>query len=370
MPKDDLVDKALDAAFDKIDAAEPDPVEEPVEEPQTEVEEEQPLAAEAEEQISDKEANVEEDKAPEGSTEAAKPVETNDEPIEIPAFLSAETKALLAEATPALRKKMISEYEQRENTTRRALQESSSLKAERARVEEVVKPHSTRLRAMGIKETADIVDRALAWDELITKDPRSFIIAQMKQNGISPQDLLEDGVVDTGASQYQDPRVDEALEAARAAKEQLENFQLEQQRTVLSQELETFKSGKDARGATRKAFVEMFQPQIAETIKQIKANPEFSHLDRGQVLHEAYEYVVQNALSSGFQFVTPAQPKPAPTKEEIAKTTAKQQAASGSVRGAPASGTSTPRPKLKGKDFNEKLESALDIGMSRAYTSR
>jgi len=364
---DDLIEKAMDSAEEKLAESNPDPVEAP----ESEVEHDEPLAAKSEsnEEISGKEANEEDDKASEETVEVEKPAESEAEPIEIPAFLPAETKALLAEASPQLRKKIVAAYEQQEQTTRRALSESGQLKAEKARVDEVFAPHRTRLQAQGVKDIADLASRALAWDELITKDPKAFVIAQMKQNGITPQDLLEDAGNDPG-QQYSDPRVDEALEAARAAKEQLDSFQLEQQKQVLTQELESFKSGKDPRGATRKAFVEMFEPQIAQTIGMIKADPSYAHLSRQDVMNHAYEYVVTNALNSGFQFVNPAAPKLAPTKEQVIETANKQKSAAGSVRGAPASGTSTPRPRLKGETFEQRLESALDKAQSRTAANR
>lgn len=370
-----IIDRALDSAQERIDdAASPDPVEVPVKEETKEAPEveevEQPLAAEADEKISGKEANEGEDKASEETVEAAKPAESEVEPIEIPAFLPAETKALLAEANPALRQKIVAAYNQQEQTTRRALSESGQLKAEKARVDEVFAPHRTRLQAQGVKDIADLASRALAWDELITKDPKAFVIAQMKQNGITPQDLMqEDAGYDPG-QQVNDPRVDEALEAAKQAKEQFESFQLEQQRTVLTQELESFKQGKDSSGVTRKAFVEMFEPQIAETIKLIKSDPQYNHLSRQDVMHHAYEYVVSNARASGFQFVTPAQKAAPLTNEQVIANANKQKAAASSVKGAPASGTSKPRPRLKGDSFEEKLNSAMDIAESRSSTGR
>ena len=370
MAHDDLVEKALDAAMDKIDAETPDePVAESVQEeaePTLEpVAEEQ---SEEAEQISGEEANVEEDKASEGAVEAEKPAEPEAEPIEIPTFLPAETKALLAEASPALRKNLIAAYNQQENTVRRALSESGTLKAEKARVDEVFAPHKTRLQAQGVKDIADLASRALAWDELITKDPKAFVIAQMRQNGITPQDLLEDTGNDPG-QQYTDPRVDEALERAERAEKAFEEFQANQTKAQLASELETFKNGKDSTGLVRRQFVEMLEPQIARTVAAIKADPEYQHLTNEQVLHHAYEYEVSQARS-GFKAVAPVAPKPMPTKEEVEKQAAKQKAATGSVRGAPASGTSTPRPRLKGNSFEEKLNSALDIGMSRTATNR
>lgn len=367
----DLIDRAMDAAEATIAESnpEPDPVkEEPVEETQTE--EEAPLAAADEEQISGKEANEGEAKAAEGDAEVEKPAETESEPIELPQFLPAETKALLAEASPKLREKIVALYNQQEQTTRRALSESGQLKAEKARVDEVFAPHKTRLQAQGVRDIADLASRALAWDELITKDPKAFVIAQMKQNGITPQDLMQEDAGQETGQQFSDPRVDEALEAAKQAKEQLESFQLEQQKQVLTQELEAFKAGKDPRGATRKAFVEMFQPQIGEAIKLIKADPQFEHLSRQDILNHAYEYVVTNALNSGFQFVSPTQPKPQPTREEIIATANKQKAAASSVKGGPASGVSKPRPRLKGDSFEEKLNSAMDIAESRTSANR
>lgn len=360
MAIDDLIDKAMDAAEDRIEA---DSTPDPVEAPEPEVEQEEPLAAK--EQISGNEANEETSEAEQGATEAEKPVVNQDEPIELPAFLPAETKALLAEASPQLRKKIVAAYEQQEQTTRRVLSESGQLKAEKARVDEVFSPHRTRLQAQGVKDIADLASRALAWDELITKDPKAFVIAQMRQNGITPQDLLEDAGNDPGVSQYQDPRVDEALEAAKQAKEQLESFQLEQQKQVLTTELESFKNGQDSTGVKRRAFVDMFEPQIAQTIGMIKADPQYGHLSRQEVMHHAYEYVVSQARASGFQFAPPAAPKPVPTAESIAAQASKQRAASGSVRGAPASGTSTPRSRLKGETFEQRLESAMDKAESR-----
>ena len=376
MPVDDLVDKALDAAFDRIDdAAEPDPVkEDPKPEPTPEPEEEKPIAVEGEtaEPVSDSKANAEDDKAQDVEAEDASPADASPEPIELPAFLSAETKALLAEAKPELRKKLVAQYNQQETTTRRALHEASGLKAERAKVDEVVAPHRARLAAQGISNTSDLVSRALAWDELLRTDPKAFVIAQMKQNGISPQDLFEDaGEYGSTAPVIQDPRVDEALERAAKAQQMLEDFQLNQKRAELTSKLETFKNGKDSAGQVRRAFVEMLEPQIAATVAAIKADEGYSHLTEDEVLHHAYEFEVKKAHERGFR-ITGAEPapKPAKTPAEIAAISLKQKNAATSVRGAPASGTSTPRPRLKGDSFNDRLESAMDIAESRASARR
>ena len=372
MPVDDIIDRALDSAEEIISDANPDPVEAPKEESKPEPitepgEEDVPQAAKDSKQISGKEANEEEDKADSnGEAEGESPATPEDEPIEIPAFLPADTKALLAEASPQLRKKVIAAYAQQEETTRRALGEAGSLKAEKARVDEVLSPHRTRLQAQGIRDTSDLVSRALAWDELMTKDIKGFLVAQLKQNGLTPNDLYE-GAEEVSGAQITDPRIDEAIEEAKSAKQAFEDFQLNQQKQVLASKLESFKNGKDSTGATRKTFVEMFEPQIAHTIGLIKADPQYQHLSEDEILHHSYEYVVSNARS-GFQAVTPQ--KQAPTQEQIIANAKKQKAASGSVRGAPASGTSNSRPRLKGDSFNERLDSALDLAESRSSSGR
>jgi hypothetical protein len=81
-----------------------------------------------------------------------------------------------------------------------------------------------------------------------------------------------------------------------------------------------------------------------------QANPELSLID---VLTQAYDEVKSEVMSfSG----SVAKPNPA----ALAANAQKAQAAASSVNGAPSAAILAPKSRLKGNNFNEKLDSAIN----------
>lgn len=310
----------------------------------------------AKEQVSDQVADVEQsEEAQEVASTEVEPVSTQVEaapPIDLPAFWSADEKAALAKAPREVMEIVARKEAQRNEFAQRLATESERGRAIEARISEVIKPYETKLKAQGVKDPLELFERQLAWNDLFTADRASVkrgLADLMQKNGLTPEDFYD--VEDSQSVEPQtDPRVEEALREAKEAKESFQSWQSEQQKRALMSEVESFKNGKDSTGQVRKAFVEMYEPQIAQAVSAMKAqNPQ---LTNEQALSSAYEWVVGEARKA-FGVSGSKLPTSQPDVKKI-------QAASGSITGAPANGAATPRAKLKGKNFNEKIDSALD----------
>lgn len=292
-------------------------------------------------------------------TDALEPQATEEvvtEIIEAPQFWSADKKELFAKAPPELQRAITEHEAQRNEYVHRLANESERGRAIEKRVGEVFKPYELKLKALGINDPMQAAERLMAWNEIIESDPLTAVKTLMERNGLTPQDLMYQDYGD-GQPQgpYQsDPRVDEVIAKAEAAERKLQEWQESQQTAALHNEVNAFKNSKDSSGQIRKAFAEMYAPQISQAAEAIaRINPQLSI---GERLTQAYDYV-QTEVRKLVGGAPVAAPKPV---AQIAAQAKKAQAAASSVTGAPSSGTSPQRPGAK------TIDEAIDRAFERA----
>jgi hypothetical protein len=222
----------------------------------------------------------------------------------------------------------------------------------------VFKPYELKLKAYGVSDPLQAAERLLAWNDIIENDPLTAVKTLMQRNGLTPQDLMyQDDGNGQPQQQYQsDPRVDEAIAKAEAAERRLQEWQESQQMAALQNEVNAFKNSKDSSGQTRKAFAEMYAPQISQAVDALtRLNP---GLSRTEQLTQAYDYVQAEVRKLVGGSVTNGV-RPAAKPEQLAQHAKKAQAAASSVTGAPASGTAPQRPSAKS------IEEAMDRAEER-----
>lgn len=366
----DIIDNALDAAIAKLDEAdgvkesptqsEPDesneiPVEEPTEDlpkvtksrddkgkfTKTKAEEPTPEA-----NLKDQEANAE---LKEPEVQSEEPV--TKEPLNPPAFWTAKQKALFEKADPALQETILErELFLQQQVSRQANEESRGKAFEKRLYEDMgndpskISTHRAELRLQGLRDEVEELHRYRAWNSVFKSNPKAAIADLMAKEGMTPQDFYQDNA----AAQYPvDPRIEEALAEARAAKQLADDFKAqaeEQKQYQLKSEIDSFKQGKDSLGRVRKGFAELYAPQISQAVDAIQAK--YPHLSLSDALTHAYEYVVSEASKAfgvnGSQ--KPIAPKP---QEQVIADAKKAKAASTMAIGAPVTGSAPQRPRAK-----------------------
>jgi len=354
---DDIIEKAMDAAEAEIEATtetETNPVETEATEDLVETQEiakrvapekkqrtktEEPASEETEEAVS-------EEAAPEPQPEPAS---------DLPEYMPAKLKTALSKVPKEVRDEFIAYDQQRTEWANKLHGESSRGKQIEQKMTEVYEPYRQQLAVAGIRDPLEATSRVLAWNEMLTSEDdataKKAFFTLLKQRGWSAEDLLYDATQQQDP--YYDPRTDEALEAAQAAREELEEFKRGQAAEKANQEIEAFSNGKDSAGALRAPLVKMFEPQIADALIEIKKiRPD---LPTSEQLHHAYEFIIGEARKSGI-LATP--PQKASAQKAIA--------AASSVTGSPGTAVATQRNKAKGKSFEDKLNSALDEALESA----
>lgn len=295
------------------------------------------------------------------NVETQEPVTQADQTIEAPMFWSAEDKANFTKATPEVRKAVLRYEEQRNKWGQQLQRDAERGKSYQARLYEGYEPqqvqqHQAELKLNGIRDEVEELHRYRAWDKIFKSDPSRAISDLMKKNGLTPQAFIEG----EENQEYVDPRIEQAISEAQAAKAQAEEIKASfeaQKNEAFKTQIDSFKSGKDSQGNTRKAFAEMYAPQISQAYDAIQGS---QPMLMEQALHHAYEYVLDNARK---QFgVGPAIAAVAPkAKEQVIAQAKKAQAASNSISGAPKSGISMSRPKAK------TIDEALDRAEEQVY---
>lgn len=323
----DVIDRALDSAEEILAEREQ------IDQEAKEVEKVEPAATKAPE--------VEDLENPEAepTAEAAPIAETPpvvEQAIEPPSFWSADRKAIFAKA-PKEVQQAVAEYEaKRTEWANRIASESERGKAVEKRAQEVFAPYVEKLKEGGLQDPFEAAKQLLEWNDSFEKDPLTSIVRLMQENGISPQDLFNGYQQQPQYSQ--DPRVEQALAEAKAAKElaeQQRNFIAQQQQKQFMGEVERFKNEKDSAGNVRKSFAEMYAPQISMRAEAIQRETGAQLYDS---LTQAYEEVLGQARKA---FGVSAQHSP----EVVVAQAKKAHAAASSVVGAPANGVATKRPK-------------------------
>jgi len=350
--KDDPIDAAMDAAEEEMAAK---VTEGTPEDTAPEVETEAPETApevEAEPEAPVPEADPAAPPAPaapEGTKSTEAPALAQESTSDAPKFWAPEDKALFSKAPPEVRA-AIAKYEQQRNDWAYKVQaEADKGKQIERKATEVFEPYKLKLQANGVRDPLDAAERLLAWNEIFEQDPLSGIKDLMQKNGLTPNDLVNS----QQDWQPSDPRLEQALaaaeEAKRIAEEQRSHFERQQQQAVLS-EVERFKQGKDAQGHTRKAFAEMYSPQITQAAEQIeKMHPGMSLTE---VLSHAYDFVKSQAMQNlGVNSVTQ------PPQQSASVDVKKAQAAASSVKGAPGGGEAGIKKK-KARSIDEAFSMA------------
>lgn len=376
MVKDDIVDKAIEKAEEDLANREVDTILEEVEtETQTEpevspepeasktVEPEEPkISAKSQEKVSkrpypSRKQITSDQKARSDDTEATEQDYSQDHsPIDALQFWSAEEKQAFAKA-PREAQVAISKYEaQRNEWANRIATDTERGRSLERRMSEVYEPHKLKMQANGVRDPIEATSRLLAWNEIFEKDPKTGISELMRRNGLSPQDFYE--VNGQQESQpYQDPRIDDALSQIEDQKRWI----ADQQRSVLNNQVESFKQGKDSTGQVRKPFAEMYAPQISHVAEVIQQ--EMPNISLDQALNQAYEYVLgesRKLFGVNGQSKTNGNGYAPKNNQQVIADAKKAQNAAGSISGAPNNAVTPTRSKLRGKSWDEKLNSAID----------
>jgi len=319
------------------------------------------------EQISVQQANEVQSEAVEQEAEASQDAP----PIEAPPFWTAEEKEAFAKGdVGAIRQIVLNKEQQRVEWSNRIAAESEKgrnfqnrLYADFENNPEKIAKHKARMTVNGIKDEIEELHRYRAWDYNLQSDPIKHFTHLMRSSGITPEDLTQafygGGESAPSAEQYEDPIARQALERAEKAEKAIEEWKTQQSMQVVNQELENFKSGTDSLGQVRRNFVDMYEPQIANALQAIqRVNPQMS---KQEALNNAYEYVVGEVRKMFGMNTNTVKPvaKPATANAQ------KARAAASSVTGSPASGVMAPRPRLKGNNFSEIADNAIDNAMER-----
>jgi len=317
---------------------------------------------EAKEQIlSDQTANAES-----GELEKAIDVgeESNDAPaIEAPAFWSAENKTLFAKSPREVQKAISEEAQRIYDWANRTATEAERGKTIEQRYTETVKPYELKLKAQGI-DPIQATERLLAWNEVFESDVKLGIADLMRKNGLTPYDFLNDE--GQGQSPYQtDPYLEQARADAEAAKRSVEELKAQldaQQQQAAQSQIEAFKSGTDSSGQVRRAFVDMYKPQIVQTMQTIMQ--QYPHVTEIDALNHAYEFTMKEVKSMLGVGSAPSAPQTQQAPKPVVDAKKAESIASKST-GAPQSGVVQPKPKLKGNTFAEKFDNAFQNAVER-----
>lgn len=369
----EMLDSAIDEALNELDerskSSEQETSTKEVEAHDEPVGDESPdEPKEAQEEDLDQEANVENNQ---GDGEAEP--QTATPPADAPTFWSAEEKAAFAKADPALKEIIKRRELAAQQHISRLTNEAKSGKGFEQRLNadlqspEAIQMHRAKLAAQGIKDEVEELHRYRAWDRVLTSDPHAVISDLMRKNGFTPYDFANEANYEP-ENQYQDPRVDEAIKRAEAAEKAIEEYKEQQNQARFAEVVNTYKAGKFEDGEPRERFLAIYAPQIDSAFSTLRKHPNYQHLTEVEALDHATKYVrSQISQLHGIKFG--AQSAPQKTREQIIQESKKAQAAASATTGAPntASLSASKKPRLKGKTDGERVESAIDVALDRAY---
>lgn len=318
---------------------------------------------EPEEQITEPVAEVEIESEPvEEETLSA-------EPIKPPTFWSAERKKLFEKAPRELQEVISQRELELQQQISRAASKGSTQDYEKRFYEDFSDPkelafHKAKLSAEGINDPIAELHRYRKWDKVIELDPHTAISHLMRKNNFTPHDFLnEANEVHREPNQYQDPRVDDAIKRAEAAENRIKEWEAQQETAKKAQWINSFKEGVDSQGQKRKDFCELYSFQINSEYEKTKA--EYPHATDEEALNHAYETVKEGVIAFHGLNQPKAPAKPVVTQEQRIANAKKAQAAASNSVGGPNTGTVSQKPRLKGKNFSEKFDSAFEIALQR-----
>ena len=316
-----------------------------------------------EEQITDQEADAEIE------SDETEDENLSVEPIKPPAFWTAERKKLFEKAPRELQEVISARELELQQQISRAASKGSNTDYEKRFYEDFESPesanlHKAKLKAQGINDPIGELQRYRAWDKVLEADPQAVIMDLMKKNGFTPNDFYNNAYEGAETSQYQDPRVEDAIKRAEASENAVKEFRAEQERNQKLSWINEFKSGTDSDGQVRKDFCELYSFQIDNAFQQAQA--QYPMASEQDLLNHAYESV-KEGIKAFHGVASKAKPaaKPALTNEQRIANAKKAQAAASNAVGGPNTGTVSQKPSLKGKNFSEKFDSAYDIAEAR-----
>lgn len=360
----DLLDRALDAAEEKITA------DAPVTEEASAKEAVEAEPVEAKEEISDEKADVE-------PTVTEEVPETVTEAVTLPTSLSPKVRALLSKAPPELQQALVEEEIRKQQVMGRLANETQRAKSWETRVNsdfqspDELNRHRATLKTLGVNDEIEELHRYRAWSSVIKSDPLTAIRSLIVQHGITPNELS--GEYESDPSQYQsapDPRVDELAQKLDAWEKEKEQALISQREQAFASEVTTWKSGNDRYGKPRADFSALYAPQIDGEWNQIlnDAAQNGIQMSLEESLTEAFNRVQDKIYKT--HGINPQVAKP--SREQLIANSQKSQAAVTKATGAPRTEQITQKPTQKKKYKNDKewVEDAMRRAEERRGAAR
>lgn len=371
----DLIDSAMDAAMEQIDAkSEPteevkiegvdENTEETPEAPQEEAleakeEDSEESSEETAEEISDQTANAEE-----VVTQEAQPQAAATNVIAPPANWTADEKALFSKAPPELQKALVEREVRLQQLISRNANESQRGRQWETRVnsdfetKEELDAHRAMLKLKGINDEVGELHNYRAWNKLFRHDTVLGIQSLMQEHGVTLEELSGETQSEEQERYANDPRVDAIIEEMRQEREALEASKKEAERNALQSQINNWKVGNDKYGKPRAEFVQLYGPQIDMEWQQVinEAGQNGRELSLEDSLTEAFERVQSKVFKA--HGINPNAPK-AKTPEQVKAHASKVQAAVTKASGAPRSDTITKKARPEYKNDKERVEAAV-----------
>lgn len=303
--------EALEAAQAEMQGNEPEKEietpQEPTEEPETEVELE---GEEPEEQQAQPKTDLPKQEAKQTKQQSAgaeKPIpEQHQDAVEAPTFWKAEHRDVFKSLPPAAQK-VVAEYEQQRNLwANRLTSEVGQVRHFQKQFEQVVEPHLSRLKASMI-DPIQAVDKLLRWSDILDDDSTRIqgFNKLLASYGLTPQHLVgqEQEQIDPVYSQV-NTELSELKKWKEDFTQQQQHAAQEREQQALISDIEAVKGEKDQSGALRHPRLDLYSPQMAQIIPQLKQTNPFAN--RADLIKEAYRQVDQMFVS---QFGVQQQPQ-------------------------------------------------------------
>lgn len=289
------------------------------------------------------------------------------ESVKLPDYWPAELRSIAGKAPRDVVEQFARYDANRTQGVQRLLNESRVAKETYNRLHEGWDERKDIAALNGVHSPVDELQRYRAWDAVFNKDPELAIVDLIRKNNLQNRFQYNGSV---RQEPEPPPWVQQIIDDNKQLKEKVSSFENSSRQQVdsaIQSEYQAFQSGKDSRGESRAKNLQLFEPQIAWAIGELKkVQPNMSRVD---LLNHAYEFTMQQVreglgVQNGSSVAAPNQSAAAPSQSAIQSAKKAQQAA-GSVRGAPASVVSSGKVPLKGRNFNEKLDSAIDRAIER-----
>jgi hypothetical protein len=249
-------------------------------------------ALEAEEEV------VDEVEEPEIEDEE-EPIEASDEEVEDPAphipslapeTWSQEWKETFAAIPEEGQKAMLEMNKHMNSAFTKRMMETSNLKRDLTGITRAIQPHQERLQMAGISPDVAI-QRSLAWDAHIQKDPQQGIVDMAKAYGVDlSQATTSEEMYLTPTERALKEQAERANQSAMSVQQQMQQWQQMQQQQEYNQRvgnahhmLQEFTNATDEKGNPLHPYIEHAAPQMTQLIQNKMASG----------LEDAYEMAVK-----------------------------------------------------------------------------